>query len=395
MKPPYIYTPENGTFENNCRTWIGSQISSIIETDGCDQLRLYGVFSVARHHSEERLASVAFPEGWGFGERQQYTQNVVREALATGSFFLFHNAWKTLHVALDAEDKPTARDDFNSVEGREDLIDWLCDAYHQWVLEGRPPAPALRTAVVVPAVVTPEEPAPDSDVVAFLRTCRLDGLTLHIPEARVDPKLYAKAKKAIEIFGGKWQAGKQCFTFKKDPAEKINHLLGTGQVVNEKKDRQAFYTPAALAKLVVQIADVRGKTVLEPSTGDGRLAHACKLVGASSITCVETDADECAKLDGVYAAVYNVDFLLFKTGLGTFDRVVMNPPFTKGADIKHVRHAMNFLSPGGILVAIMPDKDVPKLADLNPETVERFPAGAFKESGTMVATRVIKITKPS
>ncbi|HHK0428589.1 TPA: methyltransferase, partial [Pseudomonas aeruginosa] len=36
-----------------------------------------------------------------------------------------------------------------------------------------------------------------------------------------------------------------------------------------------------------------------------------------------------------------------------YDRIVMNPPFSKGRDIQHVQHAYSLLKPGGRLVAIM------------------------------------------
>src|SRR3546814_19124442 len=36
-----------------------------------------------------------------------------------------------------------------------------------------------------------------------------------------------------------------------------------------------------------------------------------------------------------------------------FDAVIMNPPFDRGRDCDHVRHALAFLKPGGVLVAIM------------------------------------------
>ena len=39
--------------------------------------------------------------------------------------------------------------------------------------------------------------------------------------------------------------------------------------------------------------------------------------------------------------------------VGRFDRVVMNPPFCRGRDLDHVRHALRFVAPGGRLVAIM------------------------------------------
>ena len=46
------------------------------------------------------------------------------------------------------------------------------------------------------------------------------------------------------------------------------------------------------------------------------------------------------------------DFLECNGDLGTFDRIVMNPPFANGDDIKHIMHALKMLKPGGRLVAI-------------------------------------------
>ena len=33
--------------------------------------------------------------------------------------------------------------------------------------------------------------------------------------------------------------------------------------------------------------------------------------------------------------------------------MIMNPPFADKADIAHVRHALGFLRPGGLLIAVM------------------------------------------
>ena len=46
------------------------------------------------------------------------------------------------------------------------------------------------------------------------------------------------------------------------------------------------------------------------------------------------------------------DFLECNDDLGTFDRIVMNPPFANADDIKHIMHALKMLKPGGRLVAI-------------------------------------------
>ena len=37
-----------------------------------------------------------------------------------------------------------------------------------------------------------------------------------------------------------------------------------------------------------------------------------------------------------------------------YDRVIMNPPFTRGQDVTHVQHALRFVRPGRRLVAVMP-----------------------------------------
>ena len=45
------------------------------------------------------------------------------------------------------------------------------------------------------------------------------------------------------------------------------------------------------------------------------------------------------------ATVWRDDFLsLTPERLGAFDRIVMNPPFTHGADVKHILHARQFLN---------------------------------------------------
>jgi 16S rRNA G1207 methylase RsmC len=47
------------------------------------------------------------------------------------------------------------------------------------------------------------------------------------------------------------------------------------------------------------------------------------------------------------------DFLSLSWG-PTFDRVVMNPPFSDKRWRHHVEHAVGMLLPGGVLVAVLP-----------------------------------------
>ena len=81
----------------------------------------------------------------------------------------------------------------------------------------------------------------------------------------------------------------------------------------------------------------------------------------------------------------------------------MNPPFSKHQDIDHVYKAFEILKSGGILVSVMSNspffrtdkksEDFREFLMLNSAIVEELPEGAFKESGTMVKTCIIKIKK--
>jgi methylase of polypeptide subunit release factors len=128
---------------------------------------------------------------------------------------------------------------------------------------------------------------------------------------------------------------------------------------------QLFPTPPHLVARMVEIAQIEpGHRVLEPSAGTGVL---CKAITATLPTArvfaVEINPQLCKLLsqtinppeddaEGICKNVLEGDFLEVD-GLGNhWDRIVMNPPFADGADIKHISHALKHLKPGGGLVAI-------------------------------------------
>lgn len=113
-----------------------------------------------------------------------------------------------------------------------------------------------------------------------------------------------------------------------------------------------FPTPTALAKEVVRAADIKpGMSVLEPSAGNGHLADAAKAAGGE-VSTLEVSSQLSKILDAKGHRVIGSDFMAMPAYPG-YDRVVMNPPFSGGADIEHVRHAFEMLKAGGKLVAIM------------------------------------------
>ena len=142
-----------------------------------------------------------------------------------------------------------------------------------------------------------------------------------------------------------------------------------------------------------------GDYVLEPSAGEGALCLAI-LEYTGAVVAYEIDekrAQTCTSRAAV--APYRDDFLTVEPR-AEFDQVVMNPPFAKRADVKHVMHAMKFLRPGGRLVAIMSagilfrtDALTTSLRDQLAH-YEALPDDSFKASGTSVRTAVVVYTAP-
>lgn len=160
---------------------------------------------------------------------------------------------------------------------------------------------------------------------------------------------------------------------------------------------QLFPTPHDLAQRMADLADIRpDHRVLEPSAGTGALLNGITQ-SPREIVAVEINvslADRLRQTQGSNCRVVNADFLQCNGDLGTFDRIVMNPPFQNGADVLHVRHALNKLNAGGKLVAIVAGGPRQKAA-LEPfaDYWEELPDGTFAEQGTNVRTVLLVIEK--
>lgn len=150
-----------------------------------------------------------------------------------------------------------------------------------------------------------------------------------------------------------------------------------------------------------------GKRILEPSAGTGQILmpaiHSATGIECCQITAVEVNSLLIKRLwdmrENWHRAtpdnfvIIEGDFLeQDAAGLGNFDVVLMNPPFENGVDIKHILHAVNFIAPGGVLVAICANgpRQRAALMDLA-EHWEDLPAGTFAESGTNVSTALLVV----
>lgn len=239
----------------------------------------------------------------------------------------------------------------------------------------------------------------DTDVRDVLSRAECAGVALRLPP-ELDRKMYERVNKALVNAGGKWNKSAKAHIFPSDAQPKLIAMLGSGVSVDEKKRDQAFFTPPDLADLVVDYADVRGCDVLEPSAGRGALVAACIKAGAARVYAIEQNKEYAQSIDGAAGMYSGYDFLVLTELWGgrLFNRIVMNPPFTRNQDIKHVTHALKFLAPNGVLVSLMMPsqqrKGFQQIVDAyEPEIIE-VDRGAFKESGTGIATIIVKITKP-
>lgn len=212
-------------------------------------------------------------------------------------------------------------------------------------------------------------------------------------------------------------------------AEKLREKAGIQQSYAERQVAQAqekviatldipgyFPTPHDLAYRLATLASVGPRQViLEPSAGAGDLVRAIRArVQASgggedpypaTIDAIEISQTLIPLLQQQGIPVVATDIFDPSFQPGTmYDRIVMNPPFERGASIDHVERAYSFLRPGGTLVALMPKsiefREDNKhtafrqfLQSVGAQTFEVEPQ-SFGRSGD-VSTVIVRIQKPS
>lgn len=166
------------------------------------------------------------------------------------------------------------------------------------------------------------------------------------------------------------------------------------------KDLQFYGSPPAVIDALLEAADIHRpdayalnykpdpKRVLEPSCGDGRILDAIARRGHKGLG-IEVHAGRAAQARANGHAVQLANFLECPAR-PEFDRVVMNPPFYGRHYIKHVRHALKFLKPGGVLVAVLPATAWYDHGQLEGDWRD-LPTASFAEAGTNVPTGILKI----
>lgn len=291
---------------------------------------------------------------------------------------------------------------FRLPEWTEGKVDWDAIASH-WREHVYSPDWAPETQEAPKEVAAPLA----DDVLAVLAECIVSqDAVLRLPPRQLDRKLYQAVQRVIDGIGGKWNRSRQGFVFTEgNPEPLIEAIVQTGTFLKVKPENFGFFpTPKGLAAKVAELLEIQpGMKALEPSGGTGALANElASAIGHENVTVVELQEKNVGALTEMGFKVVQGDFLAFRPD-ELFDRVLMNPPFARQADIDHVNHAWNMVKPGGRLVAIMAasvrfrDNTKTKLfRDLVTNYGELIdnPDGSFKESGTMVRTVTVILDKP-
>lgn len=245
----------------------------------------------------------------------------------------------------------------------------------------------------------------DNEVLNVLSAAECIGNNLKLV-GTLDRNLYTRTNKVLEAAGGKWNRSAKAHIFGTDASDRIEQIILTGDVVVPKDDFEFFPSPPEVVRHVIHLADIsNGMCVLEPSAGQGAIAKAAHSAAADVMVdmyeLMPANNDALNALNLSLSGIGQpVDFLTVEPN-PIYDRVVMNPPFGRQADIKHVTHALKFLKPGGLLVSVMASSvtfrsnklttDFRELVESHGGHIEELPSGAFKESGTMVNTVIVVI----
>jgi len=155
-------------------------------------------------------------------------------------------------------------------------------------------------------------------------------------------------------------------------------------------------------EMIVLVGLSPNMAVLEPSAGRGAIAErVARIVGHNNIHCFELLSDNCEALSIMDSPKTECCDFLSVEPKPLYDRVIMNPPFSRQQDIDHVIHALKCLKPGGKLVSIMSSgvtfRQNKKTVDFlnlieGRSKIIPNPPGTFKLSGTLVNTVMLIVT---
>lgn len=241
----------------------------------------------------------------------------------------------------------------------------------------------------------------DQEVLAILDKGQMTNDLFVLGPDKLDRKTYERVNRVLELAGGQWSRKAKGHVFKGSAEDALEVVIQTGQITDSKKEFQFFETPSHVVTRILHRAGLGPRSsVLEPSAGHGAIAlRAAEM--AEEVVCYELNPE--ASVELAKAAQPNVtiqppgDFLQAEPN-PRFSHVLMNPPFSKAQDAKHILRAFDWLAPRGRLVAVCSagitfrqDRAYAELRALVEARgeIEELPEGSFQSSGTMVNTVLV------
>ena len=254
-----------------------------------------------------------------------------------------------------------------------------------------------------------------SETLQILKNISIKDNVVYLNSGELDRKQYTDVNEALCRLLGEWNAKVGGHVFEYDPTDAIQEMNDSG-ILPEKNPLAFFPTPQDIIDTMFAYVDIDvlkyredKLRALEPSAG--RAAIALKLKEALPLAKIDTV--ELNEINQSILKNHGFDpfcgsFLDFNTSYEkTYDLILMNPPFSYTGDvyayITHIEHAFKMLDKWGTLIAVAPtgflhnsNKKLDAFRDwlfVNCDGLEIIDKGAFKESGTMVETCVINLTK--
>lgn len=241
-----------------------------------------------------------------------------------------------------------------------------------------------------------------------LRRCAVEDDAIVLPKEILERRLYLEVNAVLEALGCTWSRGRKAHVYDvqngDDIIESFYTVVETGEW-NRPQDYGYYPTPDWLVAKMIEVADVAvNHRVLEPSAGKGAILKQIKkkVFNTAQLAICEILPENQAELKKLGFEVDEANFLDLDCG-PLFDRVLMNPPFSKSQALLHVRHAITMLKPGGKLVSIMPSSIMQRQDRLHREvraeimrhgSMHPLPEDTFSESGTSVRTVMVTYQKP-
>lgn len=231
----------------------------------------------------------------------------------------------------------------------------------------------------------------------LLKVNDASGEIIKLPSFQLDRELYLEVKAIIESYGYKYVTGAKKRFEKKDAnaVEDLKNMINGISIVDAQKKYDFYPTPEKIVKKAQEWLNHDGVSrILEPSCGLGNLVSGLE----NFVDAIELNPDCINELNNKNIKVIHDDFDTFETTM-KYNYIIMNPPFSKYRDAKHILKGYDMLNDGGILVAVASgglmtrnDKISKQVTSLIEDSL-KFSDKEFKNVGTNIDTILIKIVK--